>query len=91
MCQTLELEPDYAEAVRIMAGGLGRAELELATSFAMPLYWIYREDDGYRVRNGTCFFLDTGQAVFGVTARHVVDQFRMDRQNHSIFSDADQY
>lgn len=86
MCPALELEPDYAEAVRIMAGGLGRAELELATSFAMPLYWIYREGDGYRVRNGTCFFLDTGHAVFGVTARHVIEQFRKDRQNHRVLT-----
>lgn len=28
-----ESKADYAEAVRIMSGGLGRFELELATSF----------------------------------------------------------
>ena len=49
---------DEAEARRIMAGGLGRAELEFATSVCAPLYWIIREAEGRRrVRNGTAFFL----------------------------------
>jgi hypothetical protein len=86
MPKTFETDPDYAEAVRIMSGGLGRAELELATSFAMPLYWIYTEGSGFRVRNGTAFILDTGQAVFGVTAGHVIDQLRRDRRNHQILA-----
>jgi hypothetical protein len=40
----------------------------------------------FRVRNGTAFFLDTGQAVFGVTARHVISQMRSDREEHGIFA-----
>ena len=38
-----DLDLDEAEARRIMAGGLGRAELEFATSVCAPLYWIIRE------------------------------------------------
>lgn len=83
---SLESEPEDAEAIRIMTGGLGRAELELATSFAMPLYWIYREAAGFRVRNGTAFFLDTGEAIFGVTARHVFEQMRADRRRHDVLA-----
>lgn len=86
MVETFKSEPDYAEAIRIMSGGLGRAELELVTSFAMPLYWIYSEGARYRVRNGTAFFLDTGQAVFGVTACHVISQMRSDREQHDILA-----
>jgi hypothetical protein len=86
MHKVVETDPEYAEAVRIMSGGLGRAELELATSFAMPLYWIYREGDGFRARNGTAFFLDTGHAVFGVTARHVISKMRQDSSDHLILA-----
>jgi hypothetical protein len=82
--ETHEAQPDDAEAIRIMSSGLGRAELELATSFAMPLYWIYREAAGFRVRNGTAFFLDTGRAIFGVTAHHVIAQMRRDRVHHDV-------
>jgi hypothetical protein len=79
-------EPDYAEAARIMSGGLGRFELELATSFAMPLYWIYRYGQRFRVRNGTAFFLDTGQAIFAVTARHVLEQMRCDQRDYGLLA-----
>jgi hypothetical protein len=81
-----ESEPDYVEAVRIMSGGLGRFELELATSFAMPLYWIYRLGERFRVRNGTAFFLDTGHAVFAVTARHVIEQVRCDQREYGVLA-----
>src|SRR5947209_1369787 len=67
------------EARAIMAGGLGRAELEFATSITAPLYWIIREAPRqYRVRNGSAFFLDAGQGPFAVTARHVIEGFRHD-------------
>jgi hypothetical protein len=67
------------EARAIMAGGLGRAELEFATSITAPLYWIIREGPRqYRVRNGSAFFLDAGQGPFAVTAQHVIEGFRRD-------------
>jgi hypothetical protein len=68
------------EAKAIMRGGLGRYELELVTSFCAPLYWAIRDHDGtVRSRNGTAFFLDTGQKMFAVTACHVVDGWRASR------------
>ena len=49
-----------AGARAIMAGGLGRAELEFATSLT-PLYWVIREGGRqFRARNGSAFFLDAG-------------------------------
>ena len=76
---------DEAEARRIMAGGLGRAELEFATSVCAPLYWIIREAEGRRrVRNGTAFFLDAGAGVFAVTAEHVLAGLEEDRRSHSV-------
>ncbi len=77
MCDNLDMSDiDEAEARRIMAGGLGRAELEIVTSFAAPLYWILEENDRLRVRNGTTFFLNAGEGVFGVTAAHVLDELQ---------------
>jgi hypothetical protein len=65
------------EAKAIMAGGLGRFELELVTSFCAPLYWAIRDSDGAaQTRNGTSIFLDTGAEVFAVTAAHVVEGWR---------------
>ena len=70
---------DEQHARAIMAGGLGRAELEFATSITAPLYWIIREaPDRYRVRNGSAFFLDAGEGVFAVTAQHVIEGLRRD-------------
>jgi hypothetical protein len=63
-----------------MAGGLGRAELEFATSLCAPLFWPIRTgDDQIRTRNGTAFFLDAGEGVFAVTAAHVIDGWRTSR------------
>jgi hypothetical protein len=56
-----------AEARAIMSV-LGRAEGELAASFAIPIFWIIRESNGqYRARNGTAFALSTGERVISVT------------------------
>jgi hypothetical protein len=74
-----------AEARALMAAGLGRAELEFATSLTAPLYWIIRDDERrYRVRNGSAFFLDAGNGPFGVTACHVVEGWRQDRANGNV-------
>jgi hypothetical protein len=62
------------EAKTIMAGGLGDYELKVVNSFCTPLYWAVRNPDhSIGTRNGTAFFLNTGTALIGVTACHVVD------------------
>jgi hypothetical protein len=66
-----------SEARALMGAGLARAELEFVMSVTAPLFWIMREaEGGYRVRNGSAFFLDAGGGVFGVTAAHVIDECR---------------
>ena len=64
----------------ITAAGLGKAELEFATSITAPLYWVNRDGNKkYRVRNGSAFFLDGGKGPFAVTASHVIEGWRQDR------------
>ncbi|WP_137391935.1 hypothetical protein [Rhodoligotrophos defluvii] len=70
-----------SEARALMAGGLGKAELEFATSVTAPLYWVIRQEDGnYVVRNGSAFFLDAGAGPFAVTAHHVIEGWRRDHE-----------
>lgn len=59
-----------------MKAGLGKAELELVTSFCAPLYWVIVKDGEVTTRNGTAFFLDAGEGLFAVTAAHVIDGWR---------------
>jgi hypothetical protein len=76
---------DEQEARAIIAAGLGRAELEFAMSLTAPLYWIIREDENqYRVRNGSAFFLDAGEGPFAVTANHVVKGWRDDQAKGNV-------
>ncbi|MGB4057259.1 MAG: hypothetical protein WBK77_04165 [Alphaproteobacteria bacterium] len=78
---------DEAEVRRIMTAGLGRAELEFATSVCTPLFWVMREENGsVRVRNGTAFFLDAGEEVFAVTAAHVLTGLEEDRLAHTVLA-----
>jgi hypothetical protein len=72
-------EEEKAEAIRLTLAGLGKAELEIAGSYTSPLMWTV--DGGNRLKRmkgGSVFFLDTGQAVFAVTAAHVVLEFFAD-------------
>jgi hypothetical protein len=72
-------DEDKAEAIRLTLAGLGKAELELAASYTSPLIWTVDGGNGLeRMKGGTVFFLDTGEAVFAVTAAHVVDEFFRD-------------
>src|SRR6185436_19402178 len=76
-----DLEPlrDDQQAREVMEE-LGRVELEFVTAITAPIYWIIRVGPGQvRVRNGTAFFLDTGERVFAVTAQHVIEGLRRDR------------
>lgn len=69
-----------AEARAIMSGGLGQAELEFVTSISSPLYWTRHTGAEITTRNGTAFFLDAGEGVFGVTAAHVIEGWRNDTE-----------
>jgi hypothetical protein len=58
-----------------------KAALEFATTIVAPLYWVGREPDGTPfTRNGTAFFLETKDALFGVTA-HVIEGPRSWREH----------
>jgi hypothetical protein len=63
------------EAKAIMFDGLGDYELERVGVYCAPLYWAVRDDAGkfQGSRNGTAFFLNTGEGMFAVTACHVID------------------
>jgi hypothetical protein len=60
------------EGIAVLKGPLGEYELGIANQYCCPLAW--RESKGSKPivnRNGTAFFLDTGERIFGVTAGHV--------------------
>src|SRR5260221_4311043 len=62
------------EAKAIMAGGLGKSELDFISSLTAPIFWLIPENDGkFQARNGSAFFLDAGQGPFGITANHVLE------------------
>jgi hypothetical protein len=63
-----EFLPKIAEA------DLGKAEIEFTASVTAPLFWVLRDSFGEKIKNGSTFFLDTGHALFAVTACHVVEQ-----------------
>jgi hypothetical protein len=74
---SLERQLSIEEGKAVMRGGLGKFELELVTSFCAPLYCAMRDQNGNICsRNGTAFFLDAGNGLFGVTAAHVVEGLR---------------
>jgi hypothetical protein len=64
------------EAKRVMSTGLGEVELKLVISFSAPIFWAAVKDRQVRSRNGTAFFLNTGDHLFGVTACHVIDGWK---------------
>ena len=73
-----------AQARALMAV-LGKAEGEFIASLTTALWWVVRAGDrNYHARNGSAFFLDAGQGVFGVTANHVIEEWRNDRQSKRV-------
>ncbi|MEA2879589.1 MAG: hypothetical protein QOF14_4785 [Hyphomicrobiales bacterium] len=57
-----------------IARQIGPPALKFAASIVAPLYWVGRNPDGTLfTRNGTAFFLQTHEALFGVTAAHVIE------------------
>jgi hypothetical protein len=78
-------EEEKAEAIRLTLAGLGKAELEIAGSYASPLVWTVDSGNGLkRMKGGTVFFLDTGEATFAVTAGHVVQEFFNDTKAQRV-------
>ena len=63
-----EMEPDPSvieEAIAVIRGGLGKAELEFVASLTTPIFWVLRDSSGKEmVRNGSLFFLDAGEGAF---------------------------
>jgi hypothetical protein len=60
--------PTEQEA-REIARSIGKVLLDFAATIVAPLYWVCRNADGTPyTRNGTAFFLQTKDALFGVTA-----------------------
>jgi hypothetical protein len=68
-----QLTPE--EALALAQGPLSGEVLRLAASYVQPLFWLTGPGAGGQIRNGTTFFLDAGQGVFGVTAGHVFDAY----------------
>ena len=61
---------------------LGTAEIEFAGSLTTPLFWAMHDPlYGDKLQNGSLFFLDAGQGVFGVTAAHVVTACLQDAED----------
>jgi hypothetical protein len=61
----------------VLDSGLGKFELELISTFNLPLFWMVPNEDGTaRYRNGTAFFLNAGARLFGVTASHVIEGWK---------------
>jgi hypothetical protein len=73
------------EAKRIMASGLGEAELRCITSITAPLFWVDKQGEKeFKARNGSVFFLDAGEGSFAVTAAHVIQGWRDDCRSENI-------
>jgi hypothetical protein len=65
------------EGQAVIKGGVGEYELELVNRYCVPLAWRESTGQGPIVnRNGTTFFLNTGERVMGVTAAHVIDGYQ---------------
>lgn len=65
-----------AEAKQLAGGGYGKTLLRMCASYVVPICWPKSIDaEGVHLTNGTAFFVKTPQAVFAVTAAHVVLEF----------------
>lgn len=66
-----------------MKGELEKAELKFTVSVTAAFFWAIRQADGnYVAKNGSAFFLNTGERLFGVTAHHVIAKWQQDRSQH---------
>src|SRR5271166_6531970 len=76
-----EHSPDVAvkhmvtvEEAKAIVRRIGKPLLKFVASVTAPIYWVVRDPEGgVHTRNGTAFFLRTHEALFGVTAAHVIE------------------
>jgi hypothetical protein len=67
-------QPPPPDAWAKATGDFGRQLANAILAYAAPIFWAAGETVGGmddEVRSGTTFFVDTGEALFGVTAGHV--------------------
>jgi hypothetical protein len=77
-------DPTKEEAIAMLSGGLGKSLIHAATLYVMPLWWICSESGQPKIlQNGSCFILDCGHGPFVVTAAHVLQGFKRDRENQA--------
>jgi hypothetical protein len=78
-------KPKSIEEAKTLVRSLGRPEMRFASSITAPLYWVTKNSDGsIGTRNGSAFFLETKEALFGITAAHVVEGERSWREHCKI-------
>lgn len=70
-------QSEPADAARLLSGDYGRELVNVARSYATPIFWP-RSAGTNELTNGTAFFLDCGTGPFGVTAGHVYEEFEND-------------
>jgi hypothetical protein len=62
---------------RILSGGFGINLLHSGLAFAVPLWWVSKDQgDDLRLRNGSAFLVNYGRGIFAVTAAHVFAEYR---------------
>jgi hypothetical protein len=69
------------QAKELAAGGYGKTLLRTAGSYVVPICWPKSsiDQESIHLTNGTAFFVKTPQAIFAVTAGHVVREFLQDK------------
>jgi len=59
-------------------------EAIFVASLTVQLFWSIRDENGRDLpRNGSAFFLDAGKGPFAVTAKHVIEGWRRDRNERN--------
>ena len=65
------------EKKRVLSDGFGSHLNHSGLNFAVPLWWVFRDNDNNcGLRNGSAFLVDYGHGVFAVTAAHVFTEYR---------------
>ncbi len=82
MSGSLPRDFDEAAARQLVKAGYGEVLQQVAIDCSAPIFWFDpTQDKGERItNNGTVFFLNSGARMFGVTAAHVVEGYRQERQ-----------
>ena len=75
-------QPTREEAIELVKKtALVQRQLEM--DYVTPIFWpVHEPDQPTEVANGTTFFLDNGQGVFGVTAGHVFDGYMEQKRRY---------